>query len=156
MRTPIILKNRLIVKNKLMAEEVFLTRQTLLDMLTEETYDIAFIAFLKDENVHAQIVGSPNNVSKIFGGILIHDPDWATSMIQGVYSAMVHLIAILEKGSKEEAKIAGDKLTKIGPGFEELAEAIRKLSMDSAARAINEMIIESKEGEQDDSKSNKP
>ena len=156
MHIPITQKNRLMIKRKLMADEVLLTRQTLLDMLTEETYDIAFIAFLKDENVHAQIVGSPNNVSKIFGGILIHDPDWATSMVQGVYSAMVHLITVLETGSKEEARIAGEKLTKIGPGFEELAEAIRKLGMDSAARAINQMVTNSKEGGQNDSESIEP
>lgn len=134
-----------------MAEKVLLTKQELLDMLTEDVYDTAFMAFLKNDNVHAQIVGSPNNVSKVFAGILIHDPDWATSIVQGVYSAMVHLITVLEKGSNEEAKIAGNKLTKIGPVFEELAEAIRKLGMDSAARAINQMVIESKE-EQDGSK----
>lgn len=138
-----------------MDEKVMLTRQELLELLTEETYDTAFMAFLKNDNVHAQIVGSPNNVSKIFAGILIHDSDWATSIVQGVYSAMVHLINVLEKGSNEEAKIAGKKLTKIGPVFEELAEAIRKLGMDSAARAINQMVIESKEGEQDGSESSK-
>ncbi len=130
-----------------MAEEIVITRQEILDMLTEEVYDIAFMAFLKDDNVHALITGSPNNVSKIFGGVLIHDPDWATSIVQGVYSAMVHLITVLEKGNDKEAIIAGEKLTKIGPVFEELAEAIRKLGMDSAARAITQIITESKEEE---------
>lgn len=135
-----------------MGEKIVLTQQELLDMLTEETYENAFIAFLKDDNVHAQIVGSPNNVAKIFAGILIHDPSWATSIVHGVYSAVVHLINVLETAKDDKDGIeAGEKLTKIGPVFEELAEAIRKLGMDSAARAISQMLTESKEGEPDGS-----
>lgn len=135
-----------------MDEKVVLTKQELLDMLQEETYDNAFIAYLKNDNVHAQIVGSPNNVAKIFAGILIHDASWATSIVQGVYSAMVHLINVLETAKDDKDGIeAGEKITKIGPVFEELAEAIRKLGMDSAARAISQMLTDSKEGDPDGS-----
>jgi len=134
-----------------MAEALGLTKQELQEMLTEEAYDTIFVAFMKGDVVSAQIAGSPNNVAKIFAGILIHDPEWSTAITHGVYSAVVHLIGILEDKDDKEAIMAGDKLTKIGPVFEELADAIRRLGLDSAARAISQMITESKEGEQNGS-----
>ena len=110
-----------------MKEKALISRQELLDMLTEEFYETAFVVFLTDEQISAKIIGTPNNISKIFASIFIQDPDWITSMGQGIYNATIHLINILGTGNDEEAKIAEEKLTKIITLFREITGALSNL-----------------------------